>query len=218
MPVTEKDYKNEIKKMCEFVSPIKNKKGKDECINTFMCDFHKCNDDLNNYRDARPTEEERKKCFKHKQGNFKNALKCLSKFNKKRDLKNKISKLNHCIANNCPVDIEYGLKNLDYYKNSSNKCKPCEKENNIIYDLTKKKLLQENECSKKYSTNAEATKCNKNNILLKKKLNKSYADNLKCKNQHCPLPVKTSNKLSKTSSKTSSKKSKTSKTSKTSKN
>ena len=115
MPVTEKDYKNEIKTMCDFVSPIKNKKGKDECINTFMCQFHKCNDDLNNYRDARPTEEERKKCFK--QGNFTNGLKCLSKFNKKRDLKNKFSKLNHCIANNCPVDIEYGLKNLDYYKN-----------------------------------------------------------------------------------------------------
>jgi len=192
MPVSEKKFKNELKKMCNFVSTSSKKKDKDECINAFMCQFHKCNNELNEFRNARITDEELKKCKKNK-----NIKECLNELRKNRDFDNKKSNLEHCISNNCPIDIEYGLKNLDRHKiNDNEKCEKCEKENNLYYNLIKEKLLKKNKCSKKYSIHKKQSKCAENKVLSNK-IQKSMINNYKCISKLCQSPEKTSTKKSK---------------------
>lgn len=182
MPVTEKEFQKDIKSICSFLVGKKDKKNHDKCMNVTMCQFHKCNEELNAFRDARLTEEERNKCHENKK--FSEMLKCSSKIMKKKDFHNKHAKLEHCIANKCPEDHKFAEELDEIVKNKFKlkSCEKCDKEEEMRDNAIKNHLKVSNDCKRIHDTEKSQYKCSKKAISQVGKTSSKY---LSCRTKYC---------------------------------
>ena len=198
MPVDKKAFEKDIKSICRIISS-KDKKTHKRCMKVQMCQYHKCNPELDAYRSSILTDAEREECNKSK-----NSFKCVMDKAKEKGTHDKNAMLNHCIANKCPEDYEYisEIRNKENEEQSkSNECKPCqtllETRNKANMDY----IIQNNECNKKYTTEKDQEKCGKK---YSKTMSKTMEDFHRCRFTHCKSNKNNqSNKNTKKTSKSS---------------
>ena len=196
MPVDKKAFEKDIKRICGVFG--KNKTFRKRCMDATMCQYHKCNPELDAYRSSMLTKDEREECDKSK-----NYFKCVMDKAKEKGTHDKHAMLNHCIANKCPEDLQFTIefnKKIHEEFSKRNECKPCQ---TLLEESDKANIdsiIQTNECNKKHTTAKDQEKC------IKKYSKKMYAKIgafHKCKVIHCPVKSSKHNQSNKNTKKTS---------------
>jgi len=164
----------EIKDNC--INYNKNKQRYKQCIDINLCEYTKCDSEMNDYNKHKLTEKENEE-FNNKKTKYL--------INKKKIQEDKNAILVNCIANKCPKKTLFfinGLKNLKKTRKNNNHCRKCDKSLNKLESCEIQSEIDLHKCNKKFKDFNKQNKCFSKNF--KKNINCSLKY-YKCKNKFC---------------------------------
>ena len=210
-----KEFKKNVKGACHFMALPPQRK---ECMDTMMCNWHKCQKEQQDFASTALTDADRESC---KNKDFLKEVDCEQKLTEKKGLMDKAAAVNHCKANKCPQirnvikKFNRELKQKIHFKKKPTmiqreECmkKHCSKEmqeKEKLFELFDKGSY---ECEKKFATHKEQIKCNSK---ITKQITKASLKSNDCRDKHCdiqPSNKNTTNKKNTTKSGKNNKKTK----------
>jgi hypothetical protein len=165
----------EIKNNC-INNYKKNKQRSKQCIDINLCEYTKCDAEMNDYNAHKLTDKEYKQFYNKK-------TKYL--INKRKIQQDKHAILENCIANKCPQKLDFlinGVKNFKKTRKSNNHCSKCNALLNKLESCEIQSEIDLHKCNKKFKDYNKQNKCFSKNFKKNIECSIKY---YKCKNEHC---------------------------------
>ena len=193
MVFNEKEYLKKTKKGCKI---SKNSSFQKECVKVSNCKLDKCKQQVIDYENALPSDEERELCNKEAKNDYAQEFECIAKIGRERNPDSHNAKLEHCVANECPNIYEFNKKVVSHMMDGNGKKKTYKQQcaqkhcKNEIDEIKQNDFIEfDNICNKKYNNIKEQSKCKKKGSKI---YNKKIVSAKKCAEKHC-TETKTNN-------------------------